>query len=129
MTNGTPDADPTAAVLNDCENDPAEHWCHVVWLCGSFNGWETLAPPRLAASWHAPEGPSAVNAIGHVPRAHPPAAPRLPGATETLGPEVSAPSISISRTASSPGFVEPSQVLQPQTTCQPKYGELIAGEL
>ena len=31
-------ADPTAAVLNDCENDPAEHWCHVVWLWGSFNG-------------------------------------------------------------------------------------------
>jgi hypothetical protein len=79
-----------------------------------------LTPSSVAASWHAPVGPSAEKATGHHPRTHPLAVPRLPGLGETVGPEASAASISSPRMLISPGLLAPLQVLEPQMICQPK---------
>src|ERR1035437_5454497 len=120
MTSGTEDPEATDVVLNDCEKDPAGHWCQGVWLCGSLTGCEMLSPPSVALSWQAPDGPSAENATGHEPRTHPVEAPKLVGAVETDGPEASAASISSPRMLISPGLLFPLHVLQPQMICHPK---------
>ena len=116
-------------MLNVWENVPAGHWCQVVWLCGSLTGCETLCPPSVAASWHAPAGPSAENATGQEPRFHPLEAPKLPGVVDTDGPVPSAASSSSPSTLISPGLVVPSQMLKPQMICHPKYFEKSGGEL
>src|ERR1035437_705464 len=46
ITSGTDDPEATDAVLNDCENDPAGHWCHVVWLKREIVTEIYVAPER-----------------------------------------------------------------------------------
>ena len=110
-------------MLNVWENVPAGHWCQVVWLCGSLTGCETLSPPSVAASWHAPAGPSAENATGQEPRFHPLEAPKLPGVVDTDGPERLRRLDLEPQHADLAGLGSPVAVLQPQMICHPKYAE------